>query len=100
MPAKTPAKVGSKPASRTHAPVSDQDRVVSLAGGTYAYVFMADGTSRHLATSSPEFLASLHALAEAGYASRITTQLRTLALTPGTLWPRVLAEYEAGLSPA
>jgi uncharacterized membrane protein YebE (DUF533 family) len=95
--AKTPGKSGSS--GRAHAPVADQDRIISLAGGTYAYIVMADGTSRRLRTSDPEFLPTLASLAEVGYANRIITQLRALAAkAPLTPWPTVLSAYEATLA--
>lgn len=97
--AKTPGKAGTS-SGRAHAPVADQDRIISLAGGTYAYLVMADGTSRHLRTSDPEFLPLLTSLAEVGYANRIITQLRSLAdAAPNTPWPTVLNAYEASLVP-
>jgi uncharacterized membrane protein YebE (DUF533 family) len=95
--AKTPGKSGSS--GRSHAPVADQDRIISLASGTYAYIVMTDGTSRHLRTADPEFLPTLAALAEVGYANRIIAQLRSLAATaPNTPWPALLIAYEATLA--
>jgi hypothetical protein len=97
-PAKTPAKVGTK--ATGHAPVSDQDRIISLAAGKYAYIIMADSTSRHLATSNPVFIETLETLAEAGYANKILSQLHSLAnANPESPWPGVLAAYEAARSP-
>lgn len=103
MATKTTTKTASKTTARARAtsskqqnvPHADIDRIISLGGGSHAYVITPDGRTNHVSTSSLEFFALLDDLVSKGYSPRLFAQLRILSERyPGSTWPVVLARME------
>lgn len=69
--------------------------IVSCNAGAAAYVRMPGGATRHLHTSSDEFLDAMRVLAGTARAPRVRTEIDTLAARTDSAWPAVAARLEA-----
>jgi hypothetical protein len=71
------------------------DRIISLAGGSLAYVCGDDGTSQHLRTNTPEFADAVSVLVSQGHGKRVHAQIVSLASNTRSNWPKVQQSLEA-----
>jgi hypothetical protein len=86
----------SRPAHQTAAALAP--RVVSLAGGTHAYVVV--GKTRHVAVDSEAFDAIVASLEPGQQAQVISLVAERVSDSPGTKWAAQLARLEAMVAAA
>lgn len=90
---KKPTKSPTGAAGGKHTVSPDVTRVISLAGGAYAYVVGVDGLQPRYATDSPAFLDALRDVAATPSGSRVLDDLRQLAATmPNSRWPDLVPD--------
>jgi hypothetical protein len=81
--------------AHTKASTVEVDRIISLAGGSLAYVCGDDGSSQHLRTNTPEFVDAVAVLVSQGHGKRIRAQIDSLANNTRSNWPKVQKSLEA-----